>query len=604
MSSAANIPRPVASGSPTFTVMVEDRSVSHMHHVLSIYVFKAVNKIPSARIVVSDILPSHGDASIGDQDDFMPGKTVMIEAGYSADESLIFKGIIIEQSIKRNKRCRNIIVECKDLSVKLTMGEKYRTFPKAKDSEIMQEIIEAYGDPDLKAGALDYVKIENEDEPRYQHRLTDWDFMLGLAEINGVLLLADEGTLSAIKPDMSADPVLSLEEGDTMLDFKASSDARHQFQSVKTITWNSATQEFDTIESADPGIPDQGSLKAKELANVIGLDTFMLPAGVLSEQEKQAQANAALLRSRMAKIKGSVKCQGFAGVKPGDIIELKGVGERFNGKAFVAGVRHEIGKAGQCWVTEIQFGLDIESSTPRSFTKADKTKLESLIPGLQIGKVTQLEGDPKKEDRVRVKIPAVDNEDDGVWARIASLDAGENRGAFFRPEIDDEVILGFLNDDPRYPVILGMLNSKAKPAPITASDDNHEKGFITRDALKLLFNDEKKLVTIETPNGNVLSMSDEDGGIALEDENGNSIIMNADGIALQDGNRNSIIMNTDGIALESGKDLVIKSQSDIKIEGINVEASAQAQLKGEGSAGAEISANGNTVIKGAMVMIN
>jgi len=55
----------------------------------------------------------------------------------------------------------------------------------------------------------------------------------------------------------------------------------------------------------------------------------------------------------------------------------------------------------------------------------------------------------------------ISTSDDGIWARISTLDAGKQRGTFFRPEIGDEVIVGFLNDDPRYPVVLGMVNSSA-----------------------------------------------------------------------------------------------------------------------------------------------
>lgn len=86
------------------------------------------------------------------------------------------------------------------------------------------------------------------------------------------------------------------------------------------------------------------------------------------------------------------------------------------------------------------------------------------VKGLQIGVVVQLEQYPNGDDRVRVRMPLVDNEDNGVWARVATLDAGENRGSFFRPEMGDEVVLGFLNDDPRDPVILGMLNSSSETA--------------------------------------------------------------------------------------------------------------------------------------------
>ena len=39
-------------------------------------------------------------------------------------------------------------------------------------------------------------------------------------------------------------------------------------------------------------------------------------------------------------------------------------------------------------------------------------------------------------------------DEQGVWARVATLDAGNDRGTFFRPEVDDEVVLGFFHDDP------------------------------------------------------------------------------------------------------------------------------------------------------------
>ena len=92
------------------------------------------------------------------------------------------------------------------------------------------------------------------------------------------------------------------------------------------------------------------------------------------------------------------------------------------------------------------------------------------IGGLQIGVVSQLQDDPDGEDRILVQIPIIDNQEQGIWCRVSSLDAGDSRGAYFRPEIGDEVIVGFINEDPNDAVVLGMLHSSAKPAPITASD--------------------------------------------------------------------------------------------------------------------------------------
>jgi len=181
-----------------------------------------------------------------------------------------------------------------------------------------------------------------------------------------------------------------------------------------------------------------------------------------------------------------------------------------------------------------------------------------------------------------------------MWARLATLDAGKERGTFFRPEIDDEVIVGFLNDDPRHPIVLGMCHSSAKPAPEAAKDDNHLKGYISREKMKLTFDDEKKIIALETPGGNKITLSDEDKGIILEDQNGNKITL-----------------NDSGIKIESSKDLSLKASKDIKIEGKNVDIKAQTAFKAEGTSSAEVSGasttikgSATTVIKGGMVQIN
>jgi uncharacterized protein involved in type VI secretion and phage assembly len=149
------------------------------------------------------------------------------------------------------------------------------------------------------------------------------------------------------------------------------------------------------------------------------------------------------------------------------------------------------------------------------------------------------------------------------------------------------VIVGFINDNPNDAVVLGMLNSSAKPAPLQASDDNHEKGFTTRSKIKFIFNDDKKTVLLETPGEQRILIDDDAGEIKVEDKNGNKIVM-----------------DSSGIILESAKDLKLKATGDIKIEGVNITASASAQFKGEGSAGAEISTSAVATLKGSLVQIN
>ena len=170
------------------------------------------------------------------------------------------------------------------------------------------------------------------------------------------------------------------------------------------------------------------------------------------------------------------------------------------------------------------------------------------VSGLQIGVVVSNE-DPDGEERVRVRMPLLSTDEDGTWARVASLDAGDERGFFFRPEIDDEVVLGFLNDDPREAVILGMLHSSAKAAPLKGSDDNDEKVYQSRSKMKLYFDDKNKVLQLETPAGNKITLSEQDKALKLQDQNGNKIEM-----------------TSDGIKIESVKALQLKGGTEMKME--------------------------------------
>lgn len=260
---------------------------------------------------------------------------------------------------------------------------------------------------------------------------------------------------------------------------------------------------------------------------------------------------------------------------------------------YISGVRHTVVNGN--WETDVQFGLnpDLFAETV-NLRPLPAAGLLPTVSGLQIGIVTVLEKDPDGEDRIKVRLPLVSTAEEGIWARLATLDAGKERGTFFRPEINDEVVVGFLSDDPRYPVILGMCHSSAKPAPEAAKDSNHHKGYVSREKLKLTFDDEKKIIVIETPDGNKMTLSEEDKGIVLEDQNGNKITL-----------------DDSGIKIESAKDLTLKASKDIKIEGMNIDIKAQTAFKAAGTSSAEVSGasttikgSANTVIQGGMVQIN
>ena len=565
----------------TYKILIEGEELSKTYQVKSIVVQNEVNRIPMAQIVLTDGEASERDFKLSNEDLLIPGKKLEINAGYHNDEEAIYKGIIIKHSIKIKSGASLLIIECKDEAVKLTIGRKSKYFYDVKDSDAFEEIIGTYGlEKDVEATNFSHKEL-------VQYNTSDWDFIVSRAQANGKLCFVENGKITISKPDLSSAAVETITFGATLLDFDAEIDARNQFAKVSSYSWDYTNQELVEIEASDPGVSLNGNLSASDLSETIELENLELRhGGAITETELQDWADAKLLFQQLSKVRGRVKFQGIPAVKPNTIITLEGVGDRFNGSAYITGVFHELTEGN--WTIDAQFGLNPEwfSETYDIHTPTG-SGIMPAIKGLHAGIVTQLEGDPNGEDRILVKIPIINNEEQGIWCRIASPDAGENRGIFFRPEIEDEVIIGFVNEDPNNAIVLGMLHSSGKPSPITASDDNHQKGIVTRSEMKVMFDDEKKSIGIETPAGKKITLDEDQGVIVIEDENSNVITI-----------------DSNGIKMESAGNIEIVASGDVKIEGTNVSLKAKAQFKAEGSAGAEMSSSAVAIVKGSIVQIN
>lgn len=565
----------------TFKILTEGQELSNIYQVKSIMVQKEVNRIPMAKIVLIDGEASERDFALSNEDLLIPGKSIEITAGYHSDEETIFKGIIIKHNLKIRSLVSHLIIECKDEAVKMTIGKKSSYFYESKDSEIFEELLGNYAlDKDVEATNYAHPEL-------VQYNASDWDFMVARAQANGKLCFVDDGKVTIAKPDVGQSEIETITYGGSMLDFDAEIDARHQVKKVSSYGWNHADQELLEIDGSDPSISLNGNLSTSDLNAIIGLENMELRhGGAITDTELQDWADGTWLFQQLAKIRGRVKFQGIATVKPNTILKLEGVGDRFNGNAYITGVSHTISEGN--WTVNAQFGLNPEwFSETFDISAPSASGLLPAIAGLQVGVVSQLEEDPDGEERILVQIPIINNEEQGIWCRVASLDAGENRGAFFRPEIGDEVIIGFINEDPNDAVVLGMLHSSAKPAPFTASDDNHEKGFVTRSEMKVVFDDDKKSINISTPAGKIISLDEDAGTIVIEDDNSNVITI-----------------DSNGISMESAGDIAIKASGDVTIEGTNVGITANAEFKAEGSAGAEVSTGAIAVLKGSLVQIN
>jgi Rhs element Vgr protein len=576
------LPQPAESDLPTVKVLSGGNEINREFHLLRLVVSHEANRIPAAQLTLLDGDAAAEDFPISNGGEFAPGKEIEILVGYHGNDKSIFKGIVTRHGLRSRAGQSPILhVVCKDPAVKMTVARRSAVYTGMTESDVWSELIEAYG---LTADSQPTSATRAE---MTQYDCTDWDFLVARAEINGMLVFARDGTLAVKKPDPGQTPVLTLRFGATILEMDVDLDAERQLGVVKTVSWDYAAQETVESEGADPGFPEQGNVTANEIRGVLGVSELRLHhGGALAEEELQAWGDGVRARSSLAKILGRLRCQGYAGVKPGDVIELAGIGERFNGNAYVTAIRHEVSASN--WVTDLQIGL-----FPTPFHQEPGVQAPAAagvlpgIPGLQMGVVTHLAEDPNGEHRIQVRLPLVDAEQDGLWARVCTLDAGNERGTFVRPEIGDEVVVGFLHADPRHPVVLGMLHSSAKPAPLAASDENPKKGYFSRSKIKLTLDDEAKVLTVQMPSGRELKLDDDAGEIVV-----------------QDGDGNTVTLNGGGISVKAAGDLALKADGNIIIEGTNVDLKAGGAFKAEGSTGSEVSSGGTTTVKGSLVQIN
>ena len=581
----------------TFTVKANGQAISAKYQVSVVSITKEVNRIPFAKIIVSDGNAAAQDFAVSNEATFVPGTEIEITAGYHSDETSIFKGIILKHSLKiRSSSAPSLILDCRDKAVKMTVARKNKYYYDMKDSDAAEQIAGTYQlDTDVEDTTVQHPAI-------VQFDCTDWDFIVSRMEANGKLCYVDGGKLTTKKPDTSGSTVLDAVFGSTIMEFDADLDARNQYQSLKGKTWDYSNQAITSVDAEEPGFDENGNIASSDIGSVLSITEYDLFSGEdIPEDELQSLANARLQKARLSRCRGRVRFRGFPGINPGDLINIGGVGDRFNGKVFISGVRHEI--TGGKWNTDVQFGLSNEQFTRQADVQSPPAAdMLPAIQGLQVGVVTALENDPNSQDRIRVRLPIIDANEDGVWSRVACLDAGNNRGTFFRPEIGDEVIVGFLNNDPRNPVVLGMVNSSAKPAPLKAADKNDEKGYVSRSGMKMIFNDADKSLKIETPAGKKVTVSESDAVMKLEDENGNSISMDAS-----------------GVSITSAANISLKASGDLTIEAVNVTVSPSASFTvsaggasiNAGSGSAKLSApsvtvegSGTATIKGGVVMIN
>ncbi|PDW02683.1 VgrG-related protein [Candidatus Viridilinea mediisalina] len=524
----------------------------------------------------------------------LPGTTLVVNTGKG---EALFDGEIVELEADFGLQGQRVIVRAFDRLHRLARVKYQRAFTQMSDSEIVSACA---GDVGLRAAA---TSTPGQHEHYLQLGNSNLALAQELAAAHGFLLFVVGEKLHFEPPTSSA--TLTLEWGTELSSFRPRLSATGYVQEVTVRGWDAAAKQAVVGVASSSSLPPGIGVAPKNfIAAVTPKDGRGDPALITQDQAKAVAQN--MLDSHLSRF---VEAEGVAlgnvGIQAGASVDIAGVGTRFSGTYFVTSATHQI-VPGASYTTE----FSVSGLHPSSILGMLDHQGSATTPhgaGLTLGLVVDNQ-DPDQLGRVKVKFPLFYDGEAGAevmtdWLFIMSSGAGKQRGLYFLPEIDDEVLVAFGHGRSNAPIVLGALWNGSDPPPGSQDDLVDGSGLVKR-----------RVIYSRTGNYIVLDDSDDDGGISVVDSKGNKLVFKVEDDSLTIEAAGPITITTkDDLALKVAGDASIKADGnlnlaatgDISIKAtgsLKAEATGQAELSG--STGAKLSSSAVVDVSGAMINLN
>ncbi|MEL7145251.1 MAG: type VI secretion system tip protein VgrG [Bacteroidota bacterium] len=538
------------------------------YSLLNCAVSNSLNKLPRAVITLLEMDANSSEFMITTANDLKVGCVLVIKVSYldKAPAKLI-TGVIEKQTLQSDYAGTTVSLELRHPAVRMTRQLNTRVFPpKSTEFSAVKGLLTDWGKdavkPKIAAATPDLPKVPFDNLVQFES--TDWDFICWRAAVNGRLVsIGKNSMIEVILPALGAPSLTLSSDEDQILEYEITTDGTAYADSATSITQDvkpaKTVVKKKVLKSSK--MSDRSAI-APTLGDVSGgakIDYFQSIPG--EDKEANTYTEAMLLRSDLSVLQGRVSLIGdsrHAALFPGQTINLKKLGNLVNAEVIVSAISHRMGDAG--WIVDIHFGVDKTLfQHQRQLTPNPALGLLPPVSGLQLAEVVDTKEAPDEDARILVQILNQNEPKIGAksavkttfLARLLSLYAGEKRGAWFRPEKGDLVLLGFLNDDPRQPIILGSLYRSKKSIPELLKSDpkNMLKGLLFDEEMGITCDSVKKVITLSTQvkgklQSIILDHGEGEGSVTIDHAGKHTIKITNEGIDIK--TSGNITTNADG----------------------------------------------------------
>jgi phage protein D len=426
---------------------------------------------------------------------------------------------------------------------------------------------------------------------------TDWEFIEGVAKRIGYEVAVRDNKLdfgprnpAQSAPEGNNGPSganpLVLRLGSDILRFRSVLTAAEQVGKVEVRGWDIAQKKkIVSTKSAETKSIELPTVTPADMAQPFGNPKYVASDVAYRTQSEADTAVEALVEeigSSFAEIDGVAR--GNPKLRPDVAISIENAGKPFDGKYTITTARHRYDAT-----TGYTTAFAVTGRQERSlYGLTSGGGRQSTAGGVVIAQVSDAT-DPKKQGRVKLTFPWLSDDYVSDWARTLQPGAGKNRGAMVVPEVGDEVLVVFEQQDLQRPYVLGGLFNGID-TPSTKSIDLIDSGSGAVNRRSMI-----------SRNGHRIDLLDENGKTeGISTQTGDEKLQ-----IVLDAVKTKITVHSDGTVLVEGKSgIVIDAQSSkLELKGAQISITATQALSLQGAT-VKVASTGPNVITGTPVKIN